>query len=491
MKKKTYSLTVLIVALLTVAASCNFFGSDSDSDPVLPAGLSIQGRIGSVNTSTAGAGFNALSTNPDWVIVAVYWGPDFRQPDIMADIGRLWDPEDSFTGSDLNFDFWEGHAVIPVASDGSFNWEPPENVQFVLFAVDLNDSVDPVRGLLGIGSSTGLVWQSPTTDLLDGRVDLGSFTPDTSLVWESSVTLEELAADGGVSNGDLALQVAFFDDSISLLKSQLSTCFEITRQGITERDFRIYFVLNVNGGGTDGTTVEQIEAGIAPTNALPQDEDVGYVIRYVAYGAGLNTSVPIAFKPPRDISWTNGSGGNGTMASGSFTEFPWDDEYPEGSGVFMGFVGTVDGETYNEWFMTATHAESWRVRIGNLERGIVFDSPVLANKPRTTGRHWLPIPKLQAQLNNDDTHIEALTFTWHRYRDNAMEPLSDAIMARIMPGFLLSIRNLHESTVTPVTAATTVQFNPPISAASLNDIAITWGMPGASVLPTIAWDFGE
>ena len=84
--KHKYMVPAVVVALIVMLGVLNacdsLFGSSSSSGGGGGGGdLTIQGRLSGVSASST---LGALDADPDWVIVAVYWGPDFEHPDIMS-----------------------------------------------------------------------------------------------------------------------------------------------------------------------------------------------------------------------------------------------------------------------------------------------------------------------------------------------------------------------------------------------------------------------
>lgn len=501
-----------VIASSVLLASCDLlFDSEEDQQPAFPAGLSVRGTISGVGAaSVAGSRVEASAADSDWVVVAVYWAPGFAPPDAMGDVGRLWDGK--ITGDEVRFDFWESAEVIPVQPDGSFLWQPPENVQYVLFAVDLNDAVDPVRGVLSIGTAAGLTWDAPATALLAGAVDLGTYTPsETSLTWTGTTTAEAMEAAGNLSNMDLVQQMSFFDDGIRLLKSQLSTGFDISRDGIVERDTRIIFALNVAGPGTlDGApaTVSDLTGdGISAQAGLEYfntPEDPFYVIRYIAKGAGLTESTANEFRPPRDIDYTvrddSGEFVTRTMPADRFSEGSWGDAYP-GAGVLLGSIADIGtspdgGEQTREWFFTDVLSESWTVRIGDLERGVVFDSPILENNPIDDEWYAVPVPSVKGVLNAAGDSITAVELTWYQYVGGSMQPItSSSVLSMVIPSLTFSISDPDETVgglyvVDSITSPMTITLDEPMPVALLDIIGMDWVMPGGGVIISSGWEFG-
>jgi hypothetical protein len=103
------------------------------------------------------------------------------------------------------------------------------------------------------------------------------------------------------------------------------------------------------------------------------------------------------------------------------------------------------GEQTREWFFTDVLSESWTVRIGDLERGVVFDSPILENNPIDDGSYAVPVPTVKGVLNA-----------------------------------------AGDSIVSPMT----ITLDEPMPVALLDTIGMNWVMPGGGVIITSGWEFG-
>jgi hypothetical protein len=373
----------------------------------------------------------------DWVVVAVYWAPGFSPPDAMGDVGRLWDGK--ITGDEVRFDFWEG-----------------------------------------------------------------------VLAWTGTTTAEAMEAAGNLSNMDMVQQMSFFDDGIRLLKSQLSTGSDISRDGIVERDTRIIFALNVAGPWTpDGAPVTVSDltgdgiSALAGLEYFNTSEDPFYVIRYIAKGAGLTESTANEFRPPRDITysvWDGSAEVTRTMPADRFSEGSWGDAYP-GAGVLLGSIADIGtspdgGEQTREWFFTDVLSESWTVRIGDLERGVVFDSPILENNPIDDGWYAVPVPSVKGVLNAAGHSITAVELTWYQYVGGSMQPItSSSVLSMVIPSLTFSISDPDETVgglyvVDSTTSPMTITLDEPMPVALLDIIGMDWVMPGGGVIISSGWEFG-
>ena len=242
-----------VVLLVFLAAGCNnILGSDeggesssddsetedesSSDDSETEDELLVEGQLVTADQSTQGVSAQQ-SEAAEWRVLAVSWGADFEPFDLYSIINPNTDLES------LSLDHWDELDVIEPDADGSFEWTRPQDGGFVLFAVDVNDEFDPVKGLIGIEGEENTSWQALDSEQITGAIDLGAIEPPDSedkLIWSADTTVSELAAEGLIQDEDTVLQLAYFNDGVRMLKNLLSVGHDITADGVSRRDARVY-----------------------------------------------------------------------------------------------------------------------------------------------------------------------------------------------------------------------------------------------------------
>lgn len=420
----------LMAALLVVflATGCtNIFGGDdeggssSDDSPAEDDRL-VQGQLVTADQSTQGVSAQQ-SEEADWRVLAVSWGADFEPFDLYSILNPNTDLES------LSLDHWDQLDVIEPEADGSFQWTRPRDGGFVLFAVDVNDEFDPVKGLIGIEGEDNTSWQALDSEHITGAMDLGAIEPPDSedeLIWSADTTVSELAAEGLIRDEDTVLQLAYFNDGVRMLKNLLSVGYDIAADGVSRRDARVYVGLEYQARGLEYNGYEAIKNGYGPEEFVP-NEFPGYSLYFIVEA---DTEPTLHVYPPEDITYQ--VDGSETLSA------------DEGRKLDVGPIQDNDGNNIPGWCGARLLVEAgdrgvifpehvsgnWTLEVNGEPRAVNLDSGFSATD-FDAGDFPLPVPELKVAVDSENL-LETVTLEWHRVTASGTERLHPDAVADIL-----------------------------------------------------------
>ncbi len=422
----TYGVCLAAAAMLLLGCT-NLFSSDSsdsseNGDTTSDGELTIQGQLHGLS-GLSGQSVEAQQQEADWVVVALSWSHGFEPPDLFAGLAGEAD-------SGFELTFWEDAEVIDLGSDGTFSYSPPVDGGFVLFAVDLEDDGDPVKGLIGVGTGEeGLVWQAMDTEFLTGTVDLGTIAQNNGLIWGSDTTVQQLEAGGALTDSESVLQLAYFDDGVRMLKNHLNVGYDISRGGLAERAYKPVVVVMYAGGEAE-TEYDELKAGFEPGD-LEREE--GYMLAVVVQG-----NPTIELKPPEEISWDHED------ESQSLTDFKEIELYDEeGSGIYSGgfrFYEDEDDDMGRFIPLDEHFSANWTIKVNDDEYEINLDSALTADD-LTGEQSPFPVPRIDVNVDDADL-LESIEVEWFQM-DGGVAPgqLSQSVRERLIGTFQVKLND--------------------------------------------------
>ncbi|MDC7233937.1 MAG: hypothetical protein PQJ58_11960 [Spirochaetales bacterium] len=315
-----------------------------------------------------------------------------------------------FHGSSSINSMLRNDEIVDIASDGTFSLSIPEGDTFFAFLYDADAAFRKTLGVIGIGTGTDSVWESISTEILEGDIQLG-------IISESASTEDILLSENNLSdfadqidNLDEARTMALADNSIRYLKNNINAGDVLERCDIS-------YVLNMSD-----------RAAITDSWAAP-DNFIFSGFQVTTWWESFSESDTILLYPPETVTY-----GNGTS---------FDPSNPLSGDYFNGNFGFGWGETADNLIQEAPRGY-WDLyqngkKVAELDLGTAT--------PVVDGKFAFPliVPKVNTAAGSDI--ITSIDFEWYLLDENGgfQEISFDTLSEFISDDFGVEISDFSQS----------------------------------------------